>query len=222
MTLPNVPQDPNMTEPVRAWLERAKREIETALATAGAITVPTKATEAEAATGTNDEKFLTPLSGVEAVKTHSPFVKFAYYEDQKAVNTEGGNGNTSYTKRDLNTEVYNNIGASLSSSEVTLPAGEYLAEGSCPAFRVNVHKCRLYNVTGAAVLAYGTSEFNAVGSGDLVTTRSTVVARFTLASSAAIRLEHVTGNTTSAADYGKRSNQTGVEIYSTLKIWKLD
>lgn len=223
MTLPNVPQDPNMTEAVRGWLERAKREIETALATAGAITVPTKATEAEAIAGTDDVKFLTSLSGVAAVKEHSPFLNFAYFEDQKAANTAGGNGSASYTTRTLNTEVYNNItGASLSSNQVTLPAGTYLAEGRCPAFRVASHKCRLYNATATAVLAYGSSEYTAVGSGDLVTTTSVVLSVFTLASTSAVQLEHALGSTTSTADYGKAANMTGSEVYSTLKIWKLD
>lgn len=223
MTLPNVPKDANMPEAVRGWLERVKREIEAALTDIGAIVLPTKASEAEAATGTDDTKFLTALSGVASVKTHSPFLKFAYFEDQKAAGTDGGSGFTSYATRDLNTTVYNGItGAALSSNEVSLPAGTYLAEGACPALRVNVHKCRLFNVTAGAALAYGTSEFTAVGSGDLVTTRSAVTTRFTLSGTSSIRLEHALGNTTSGVDYGRSSNKTGVEVYSTLKIWRLD
>ena len=223
MTLPNVPLDKNMTPEVRRYLESVRREIEVTISDLDALVIPSKATEAQAEAGTDDVKFLTSLTGVVSVKTHSPFVAFAYFEDQKAANTSGGGGSTSYATRTLNTAVHNNIsGASLSSSEVTLPAGTYLAEGRCPALRVNSHKCRLYNVTSASVIAYGTSEFGAVGTGSIVQTWSTVVTKFVLSGTSAIRLEHALETTTNSADYGLAANKTGVEIYSNLKIWKLD
>lgn len=222
MTLPNVPQAEGMSPEVRRYLNAINREIEAAVDSIGDITMPTKASEAEAVTGTNDEKFLTPLGGVASVKAHSPFNNFAYFEDQKAANTHGGAGSAGYVTRTLNTEVVNNItGCSLASDEVTLPAGDYIVEGSCPAFRVGVHKCRLYNVTAGAAIAYGTSAFG--GSGvEYAVTRTDVTASFTLASESDIRLEHDIGSTTNTQDFGKASNLTGVEVYSTLKIWKLD
>ena len=224
MTLPNVPLDQNMTPEVRRYLDAVRREIEATIGDLDAIVVPTKASAAEAVTGTDDEKFLTPLSGISTVKTFSPFVKFAYYEDQKAANTAGGSaaGTATYYTRELNTEVYDSIGASLASNKVTLPAGTYMFEGMCPAFRVAQHKCRLYNVTAATVIAYGTSEYTAVGSGDLITTKSVVLAKVTFASSTAVRLEHAISNSTTTSDYGRAANLTGSEVYSTLKIWKLD
>lgn len=223
MTLSNVPLDQNMTPEVRRYLDAIKREIETTIADLDALVIPSKATEAQAETGTDDTNFLTSLTGVASVKTHSPFVAFAYFEDQKAANTDGGSGSTSYATRTLNTEVHNSItGASLSSNQVTLPTGTYLAEGRCPALRVNGHKCRLYNATAASVIAYGTSEFGAVGTGSIVQTWSTVVTKFVLASASAVQLEHALQNTTNGADYGLAVNKTGVEVYSTLKIWKLD
>jgi hypothetical protein len=220
--LPNVPQDEKMPEAVRAWLERLKREIEAALSSIDGIVIPTKASSADAVAGTDDEKFLTSVGGVAAVKTHSPFLKFAYFEDRKTANTNGGSRSSGgYVTRTLNTTGYNGItGASLSSNQVTLPAGTYIAEGSCPAYRVGVHKCRLYDVTATAVLAYGTS--TVAGAADLVQSVSTVFTRFTIASSSAIRLEHSLDTTTSSADYGLAANLTGEEVYSTLRFWKLD
>lgn len=224
MTLPNVPLDQNMTPEVRRYLDAVRREIEATIGDLDALVIPSKATEAQAETGTDDTNFLTSLTGVASVLTHSPFLKFAYYEDQKAANTAGGaaaGANTYYT-RTLNTEVYDAIGATLASNKVTLPAGTYLIEGSCPGFRVASHKCRLYNVTSATVIAYGTTEYSAVGTGDLVTTRTHVLAKATFAAETAIRLEHALGNTTGASDYGRAANLTGSEVYATLKIWRLD
>lgn len=223
MTLPNVPKDGTMPEAVRSWLERVKRYIEDAYTSIGEIVIPTKASSAEAIAGTNDEKFLTPIRGVDAVKTFSPFLKFAYYEDQKSVGTAGGGGGSGYVARTLNTEVYNGItGVSLSSNQVTLPAGTYLIEGSCPGHRVNAHKCRLYNATTTGAIAYGTSEFSAVGTGAIVVTRSTVVTRLTVGSTTAIELQHNLESNTNANDLGRPCSMTGVEVYATLKIWKLD
>jgi len=225
MTIPNVPLDQSMTPEVRRYLEAVRREIEATIGDLDAIVVPAKASAAEAATGTDDEKFLTPLSGISTVKTFSPFVNFAYFEDQKSANTVGGaaSGGGTYYTRTLNTAVHNSItGASLTSNEVSLPAGTYLIEGMCPAFRVAQHKCRLYNATGSVVIAYGTSEYTAVGSGDLVTTKSIVLTKATFASGTSIRLEHAVGNPTSTSDYGRAANLTGSEVYSTLRIWKLD
>jgi hypothetical protein len=223
MTLPNVPKDANMPEAVRGWLERVKREIEAAFSSIGDLVIPTAASEAEAETGTAADKYISPLTAVASVKTFSPFVNFAYFEDRKSTNTQGGSATTGYQTRTLNTEVVNTIsGCSLSSSQVTLPAGTYLVEGSCPAGRVNRHKCRLYNVTTGNAIAYGTSAFGAVGSGLIVVTRSEVLTKFTLGSSTVIRLEHQVQDQNTTADYGEASNLTGVEVYSTLKIWKLD
>ena len=224
MTLPVVPIDEKMTPEVRRFLNAVIREIEATVESIDDIEVPTKASAAEAVTGTDDAKFLTPLSGISTVLTYSPFLKFAYYEDQKAANTAGGSASPSgtYNTRTLNTEVHDSIGCTLSSNEVTVPAGTYYVEASCPAFRVANHKARLYNVTNTAVLAYGTSEYGAVGSGDLVSTRSWITTKFTVANSTAIRLEHAVNNPTNTNDYGRAANQTGSEVYSTLKIWRLD
>jgi hypothetical protein len=180
------------------------------------------ANTAEAQAGTDATKYMNPARTKEAILALSPFVNFAYFEDRKTAGTNGGNGATSYTTRELNTVVQNSIaGCSLASNRVTLPAGTYIVEGSCPANRVNRHKCRLYNVTAASVIAYGTSEFGAVGSGNISITRSTVLARFVLSVTSDIRLEHNLENATNGADYGLASAMTGPEIYSFLKVWKL-
>lgn len=222
MTLPNVPEDVNMTPEVRRYLAAVVRELEATAASIGDIAMPTKASSAEAVAGTNDTKFLTPLSGIQTVKTFSPFVQFAYFEDQKAAGNSGGAGSTSYATRTLNTTVYNNIaGVSLSSNEVTLPAGTYMIEASCPASRVDRHKCRLFNVTDTAVIAYGAQSLGAVGSGNIANTRSEVTAVLTITGTKAIRLEHRLESTTNTSDYGNGANMTGVEVYSLMKIWKL-
>lgn len=223
MTLPNVPKDEAMPEAVRGWLERLKRELETAFVDIGSITIPTKASSAEAVTGTDDEKFLTPLTGIQTVKTYSPFLQFAYFEDQKTAGSAGGAASSGWNTRTLNTEVYNGItDVSLASNQVSLPTGTYLIEATAPGYRVNRHKCRLYNASTTSVIAYGTSEFAASAASPVVVTKSTVITRLVVASTTLIELQHRLENPTNSSDYGLAASMTGVEVYATMKIWKMD
>jgi hypothetical protein len=56
-----------------------------------------------------------------------------HVRDEKTL-ADGGTSTSSYTKRDLNTVVTNEIaGASLSSNQITLPSGTYYINASAPA-----------------------------------------------------------------------------------------
>jgi hypothetical protein len=225
MTLPNVPQDPTMTEPVRAWLERVKREIETALTSIDGLDVPAKATEAEAATGTNDTKFLTPLAGVAAIQAHSPFVKAAHFQHQETNGTEGGgSAATASATRTINTELYNEIGASLSSNQITLVAGSYFIWAAAVFHRTGRSRAWLYNVTDAAIELNG----GCINAGDVSTAAnspamdSVISGRFTIAGTKVFELRCGTNNGNGTSGFGYASDRGGNEIYSNTIIWKLD
>lgn len=91
--------------------------------------------------------------------------------------------------RTLNTVQANGIaGASLTSNQITLPAGTYLVEGSAPACRSGAHQTRVYNVTGAVTLLVGTPEI--ISTTEYQQTRSFFRGQIALAAASAIRVEH--------------------------------
>lgn len=143
--------------------------------------------------------------------------------DEKTANTSGGTpGSTgTWLTRDLNTVGLNTIsGASLSSNQITLPAGTYLVDGSVPGYRLDMNKARLYNVTGSAVLvvgtpAYGNSDPAAPGS-----SFSLLKGGFTLATSSVIRIEHSVATATGNG-FGRTAGQSAVEIYSEITLQKI-
>jgi hypothetical protein len=134
--------------------------------------------------------------------------------------SSGTNGGTftsgAYRQRTLNTLVRNNIGASLASNQITLPAGTYFAQWSCPAFQVGAHKSRLQNITDASTIALGTTAQSSNGN----ITRSDGSAYFTIATSKVIELEHRAGGTGNTNGFGAAVSFGDSEIYSEIRIWK--
>jgi hypothetical protein len=137
--------------------------------------------------------------------------------ETQASGTNGGTFTSgAYRQRTLNTLVRNNIGASLASNQITLPAGTYFAEWSCPANNLGAHKSRLQNITDAATIALGTVETAQNGN----TTRSFGTAYFTIATSKVIELEHRSGGTSATTGFGVAATFGDNEIYSEIRIWK--
>lgn len=153
------------------------------------------------------------------------FNEMIHVQDQKSSGTNGGTGTVNtWHERVLNTVIRNTItGASLSSNQITLPAGTYYYQGSAPAFRSGtsnstLHKARLKNVTDTTY-QYGTSEATTFG-----TTRAEVSGIFTIAGSKVVSLEHYIGSFIEASSLplGQATSISGIiEIYSDLKIWKV-
>jgi hypothetical protein len=148
-----------------------------------------------------------------------------HVQDQKASGTAGGStgSTTDYFTRDLNTVVVNQItGASLSSNQVTLPAGTYVIDGGAPSTQLR-HKARLYNVSTSARALLGTSERpvdSSTGVG-VSSCRSLVRGVVTFATSTIVRLEHKFPGSTGSNDLGVAAFAGDSEVYSDLLIWKL-
>lgn len=142
--------------------------------------------------------------------------------DEKAANSAGG-GFTSgaWQTRTLNTEssdAGNN--ASLSSNQITLAAGTYVCDIICPAAFCNAHKALLYNVTDAADVLIGTSEWS--GTGATIQTSSHITGRFTIAASKALEVRHRCGTTRATDGFGIPSNlDSKTEVYTVARFWKV-
>lgn len=145
-----------------------------------------------------------------------------HVRDEKAANTAGGTFTTgAWQTRTLNTEKTNEIsGASLAANQITLPAGTYEIEAKAPALYVNRHKARLYNITDAADVLIGSSEYTAPATN--AQTFSTVAGRFTLAAQKVLELQHRCQTTAATSGLGVESNlDSKVEVYAEVMIWKL-
>jgi len=147
--------------------------------------------------------------------------RLLHVEDVKSNGTAGGTFTAGSSQiRTLNTVRTNEIsGASLSNSQVTLPAGTYYAEAKAPAFRVNQHRIQLFDFTASLVLIQGTNSLT--GPSDTTATISPLSGRFTITSTKVIVLHH-RGTTTKNVDgFGSPCTFGDSEIYAVLKIWQI-
>lgn len=141
----------------------------------------------------------------------------AVLEDQKTVSTTGGNfASGAWRARDLNTEVRDAYGLITLASNQFTPTVAGWIEWQAPAFKVNLHQSRLYNVTDSVAVAVGAS--SASGSVEFVTSTSNgggaVVAGKTY------RIEHQC-STTNAAGFGNACS-FGTEVYTRVLFYRTD
>lgn len=150
-----------------------------------------------------------------------------HVRDEKASTTNGQSLTvTTWNKRDLTTAVTNEItGASLASSQITLPAGVYEMEAFAPMFFQNngdvTGQLRLRNMTDSTTALTGMS-WNQNGSGVNVGTSSvlTLRGRFTIADAKVFEIQHYVGLQSGAL--GGKAASTGVgERYTDAIIRKV-
>lgn len=136
-------------------------------------------------------------------------------EDQKTSGTDGGTFTSGADRtRVLNTEVRDVLNiCSLASNQFTLPAGTYYVEWSAPAGACNQHQSMLYDVTGAATLKRGQSQFanNSQSDGCHVVT---------ISGANIFEIRHRCNATSFTNGFGVAGN-FGTEIYASVKIWKI-
>jgi hypothetical protein len=140
--------------------------------------------------------------------------------DVKSSGTDGGGfTNGARRTRTLNTlsEAVASV-VSLASNEVTLPAGTWFFRWSCPAYKTGSHKSWLRDVTNAADLATGSSEF--ASASDAMQSSSIGSAVAVLAGTVAVKLEHQGALTQASNGFGVATS-LGSEVYSQLEVWRL-
>jgi hypothetical protein len=147
----------------------------------------------------------------------------AIIADEKADGTAGGTFTSgAWQTRVLNTIVADPISivSSLSSNQFTLAAGTYLIKAICPAFACEEHQARIYDVTNATVIDYGTVMFCHVNNFGF--NLASVSGLVTISASTTYRIEHRCNVTRSTDGFGRATPWTeNVEVYSTVEIYKL-
>jgi len=151
-----------------------------------------------------------------------------YIEDQKTSGSAGGaSTGATWNVRTLNTSLVANItGASLSTNQITLPAGTYWIEASAPAVNDRSgnpqrNKVRLRNITDSTTDIVGTSEYTDASSNENTQTVSNMSGLVTIAGTKVFELQHYTSNTVATYGRGDPTSSGEVEVYSRIKIYKV-
>ena len=159
------------------------------------------------------------LTGATTTGFPGLFASYAIICDQKTAGTEGGTFTSgAWRTRDLNTEITDPDGiVSISTNQFTLAAGSYLIQWSAPCYEGNRHKTRLYDVTGTAVIQYGSSEMAYTAADE---TRGFGYARVTPSGSNAYIIEHQCESTKATNGLGLQAGFSVVEMYTMVEIFK--
>ena len=146
---------------------------------------------------------------------------YAVISDQKSSGTAGGTSATSFTKRDLNTEVFDpdNI-VTISNDQFTLIPGTYIIEWQCPGYRSNSITTLLYDVTAGANGTTGTSAYSNTASGSPTVAISTGIARVVITSNNTYEIRMKVSSAYSSAGFGVAANGDP-ETYTVVKITKI-
>lgn len=189
----------------------------------GTVTVPTPADPADDTTKTATTAWINAAISTAIAAIPADFVvDYIKVSEVQAANTAGGTFTAgSWQTRVLNTEDSDTGGhASVASNQITLAAGTYTCRIRAPALRVNHHKARLYNITGAATLLLGTSEFNEPAAA-AAQTCSEVTGKIVLAAPTVVEVQHVCDSTFATDGFGVANNLGVNEVYTVAEFWKV-
>jgi len=166
------------------------------------------------------------VAAVNASETALEFVtslstdNYAYFRDEKATGTAGGTSGTGSNTRTLNTTVVNNIsGCSLSFSRVTLPAGTYYVRAVSPASKASRHRITFYNTSTSTTALIGSSQF--ADAGNFTVTSSTLNGVLNVTATHVFELRHYIQAGSATTGLGLATNDSLVEVYAELEIWRL-
>lgn len=142
-------------------------------------------------------------------------------EDQKTNGTAGGGFTSGSQTRVLNIEV-RDVGSNcaLSSNQFVLSAGDWYIKWSAPAYAVNRHKTRLYNVTQTTVAGLGSSAYAGSASPQQMT-RSEGAAVITSNGTDAYEIRHYAESTKTTNGFGVEATAGESEIFTIVHAWRL-
>lgn len=149
-------------------------------------------------------------------------ISVAVIADEKSTSNAGGNLNTTFSQRDLNTELSDPDGiVSISSNQFTLGAGTYLITWSCPAYKVNRHITQLYDVTSTNVLTEGQTAFSGSATDEQQSSTGAFVHTISSNNVYEIRQATQTARSNDGGGLELGGNFTVNNIYTYVVIYKL-
>lgn len=152
-------------------------------------------------------------------------LKIATFRDQKAASTDGGTFTSgAWQVRDITNIDQGPVttGVTLSSNQLTFPAGTYYLRAALPAFNIpNRHMARLYDTTGSVSVINGQS-CSSEGSGPF--TYAFLEGIFTLSVQSVLEVQHRCQTTVATIGYGRQSAGTlsaAYDIFTSGTIIRL-
>jgi hypothetical protein len=150
------------------------------------------------------------------------FQDMAIFNETQAANTSGGTFTSgAWTKRTLNTTIINNIGATLTTSVIALPAGTYYIHATAPAADVGRHKLRLQNTTDATTTLVGNSASAANTLSAILQTDAQIRGTFIITGTKNFEIQHYCAVTANTRGLGVESNFGVSEIYTIVQIVRI-
>ena len=152
---------------------------------------------------------------------------YAIFQDAKAVNTAGGTFTSgAWRTRDLQTTQVNTItNCSLSSNQITLPAGTYYVWATTPSRAVRRNYSRLYNITDSSRTLAGSISYSGDDSIQVEEPINVITGVFTITGTKVFELQHYCNATKNGDGYGSSDGSAldGVQanIYSQITIEKI-
>ncbi len=147
--------------------------------------------------------------------------KLMHVQDQKTTGTDGGTSSVGIQIRDLNTIIGTNeiTDASLNgiTGEITLPAGTYNVNITVPLIGTNRARLYFYNITDTENTLIGSNSYD--GSGGSIASLS---GKFTILDTKTFDVRQYAESATATVGLGRAVNQSPYEVYTDLKIWKIE
>ena len=145
---------------------------------------------------------------------------FAVHDAKTSGTDAGAFTSGAWRTRTLNTTLQNTMtGASLSSNQITLPAGTFYLQASAPAFQTSSNNLRWYNITDSTSVATGTNSY-ALYTNDVMMNAS-LNCTFTIAANKTFELQHYGAVTKNTSGFGVAGGLGYSEIYAQLTIIKV-
>lgn len=157
-----------------------------------------------------------------ATKIYVDQPKILHIQDQKSSGTLGGSSVIGWQTRTLNTVVTNEItGSSLSSNQITLPAGKYWVYATSSYVGGNGKRLKIYNVTDSSDIIQGSNSYSETF-GSIVSLNVILSGYFEIASQKDIDLRMYSEAARATNGLGQDVTSGDNEVYSEILIRKLN
>ena len=159
---------------------------------------------------------LIPVANIPTLASISPYIKVS---ETQTSGTAGGTATSgSWITRVINTEDTDTGSiASISSNQVTLPAGNYLVRASSPFYVTSQSQIRLQNITASSTLLTGQVASSA---SNTTTVFSLLSGYFTLVVSSALEIQYQVASTQATNGLGL-AGSFGTEVYTVAEFYKI-